>query len=185
MKKKIFAAMAAGLLGMTFLSSCSVSVPTVSVTKLASVIGDVDDELGTMGYKITGKSSDLRNEVYVAATSYTSKAGYSTALGNDYYLYDTYTYTDGENNTASYKMKYQFGEDDNGKSYVVNVSVVGCETSNPKDYGKICGYDGAVKKLNRIDSDQVSVLYDEDATLLLMAGVLIATLGVLTIVILL
>lgn len=164
MKKKLLLGAMVFALGMTFLSSCTTTRQTISTKNYLYTVGSVNYAIESLGYNLSGTSSDQKNEVYVAAISYSTETGYGSAMNNDYYWYDTYRFTDSVNNTASYQVKYKYSKDDKGGYYVSNVSLAGCDCSNPKDYSKICGYDGVAKQLNYIENDQVSTFDDDAAT---------------------
>lgn len=161
--KKLFYIIGA-MCGFVLMASCTTSKQTISTSTYQREIETVNESLESMGYYLSGTSSDQKNEVYVSAVSYSSQTGYGSAMDNDYYWYDTYRFTDSANNTASYQVKYKLGKDDRDKQYVTNVSVVGCDCSNKKDYATVCGKYGAINSLNYLKNDQVSVFNDSGAT---------------------
>lgn len=163
-------------LALMFMTSCTTTMQTISTTAYFSAINEVNQSIESLGYSLTGTSSDQRNEVYVSATSYSTEAGFSSAMNNNYYWYDTYRFTDRDNNTASYQVKYKGSRDDRGIYYVTNVSVVGCDCSDMNDYNTICGYYGKTKKLNNIKKDQVSIFNDDAGSYAL--GYLLGVIGV-------
>lgn len=156
------------------MTSCTTTKQTISADSYLREIETVNESLESMGYSLYGTSSDQKNEVYVSAISYNSQTGYGSAMNNDYYWYDTYRFADSANNTASYQVKYKYGKDDRDKLYVTNVSVVGCDCSNKKDYSTICGEYGAINNLNHLKSDQISVFNDSGATAVLVTCSILA-----------
>lgn len=158
-------------LGM--MTACTTTRQTISPTNFLSNVHGVSESIESMGYKQSGTSSDQRNEVYVAATSYSTTTGFGSAMGNDYYWYDTYRFTDSTNNTASYQIKYKCAKDNKGKLFVSNVCLAGCDCSNPYDYNKICGHKGVTERINNIKSDQVSTFDDDNATIILTCSLIL------------
>ncbi|MBQ4420790.1 MAG: hypothetical protein II878_04525 [Bacteroidales bacterium] len=156
------------------LSSCTTSRPTISTDSYRSELHYVNSTIESLGYNLSGTSSDKKNEVYVYATSYSTQTGYGTAMNNNYYWYDTYRFTDSTNNTVSYKVKYKYGKDNKDEYYVENVSVVECDCTKEKDYERACGRYGVVKNLNFIKNDQTSTFSDDAGTVLLVTSLLLA-----------
>lgn len=155
------------------MTACTTSRQTISTSTYLNEIGDVNKSIEQLGYKLSGTSSDQKNEVYVSATSYSTQTGYGSAMGNDYYWYDTYRFLDSLNNTVSYQVKYKFGKDKNDVNYISGVSVIDCNCSNVKDYNVICKNPVGVRKLNNIKNDQVSTFKDNSSTVALIWSVVI------------
>lgn len=164
MKKLFFILMSIASIVM---SSCTTTMQTISTSNYLGEIDKVNNSLVSMGYKLSGKTHDEKNEVYVSSISYSTKSGYGSAMNNDYYWYDTYRFTDDKNNTASYQVKYKCRKDDREGVYVSNVSVMGCDCSDTRDYNHICGVYGITNALNYIEKDQVSTFDDHVANYLL------------------
>lgn len=160
-------------LTVVLLASCTTTRQTISTTNYLREVGKVNSSIESLGYTLSGTSSDQKNEVYVSAISYSTQTGYGSAMQNNYYWYDTYRFSDRENNTASYQVKYKYSVDDKGGYYVSNVSLAGCDCSNPKDYNTICGYGGVTKSLNHIEKDQVSTFDDNAGTYVLVYSIIL------------
>lgn len=103
-------------------------------------IKKVQVELLNMGYELSGKETRVDNNMHVTAVSYSSQAGYGSAMQNDYITTDKYTFSDTNGNVMSYSVSYNLDESDDSVKilYVTNVNVSQCETSNPKHYSIIC-----------------------------------------------
>lgn len=124
----------------------------------------------------------MLNDVYVSSAFDDSDDG--PELKNNYNWYDTYRFTDSIGNTVSYQIKYKNkgAQDARGVYYVSNVSLVGCECSNTKDYKAVCGPSGATNRLNLIENDQVSTFRNNMGTVFtVLGGVLVVLLGLLMI----
>ncbi|MBR1517039.1 MAG: hypothetical protein IJ620_02695 [Bacteroidales bacterium] len=149
------------------LTSCTTTMQTISTSNYLGEIDKINSNLFSMGYKLSGKTHDEKNEVYVSSISYSTDYGYGSAMDNDYYWYDTYRFIDDKNNTASYQVKYKCRRDDRDGIYVSNVSITRCDCSDTQDYSRICGAYGITNALNYIENDQVSTFDDDAANYLL------------------
>lgn len=156
-----------------FMMGCTTSKHTINPATYSNKIESVNKSIESLGYHLSGTSSDQKNEVFVAATSYSTQAGYGSAMKNDYFWYDSYRFVDSLNNTVSYTVKYKYNKDIRDSFYVSNVSVVGCDCSKAKDYNQVCGQDGVTKKINRIDNDQISKFNDSAGTLVLVLSIIL------------
>ena len=158
----------------SMMTSCTISKQTVSPIKYLSTVDTVNASIESLGFSLSGTSSDQKNEVYVSDVSYSTQTGYGSAMNNRYYWYDTYRFTDSANNTVGYQVKYKYDRDDRGQYYISNVSVVGCDCSNPNYYKRICGDFGVTKQLNHIEKDQTSTFDDDAATLICIGFIILA-----------
>ena len=145
------------------LSSC---METKYVTKKATLDKTVDSVKALMGYEgyyPTGFSTKLTNEMEVVGISYTSKAGFGTAMKNNFVTQDTYTFADSLGNTASYSMFYALDKREN----VVKAGLCGCETSRSQDYDKVCG---SLSQIDWMPNSDVLKLVDPVSILAFVAG---------------
>lgn len=79
----------------------------------------------------------------------------------------------------NYTISYQLGRSKN-TYYVTNVEVKGCETSNVKDYNKLCGADAPQNKIKSLHADTSIEIEDIESTYLLIGGIaIIATILIL------
>ena len=76
----------------------------------------------------------------------------------------------------NYSVSYQAKQTQEGIPYVENVELCGCETSNPKDYDRLCGQSSVVKQINSVPKDQEVKIVNETKTYFAAGGV---TLGLL------
>lgn len=145
------------LLSVLFVfSSCK---DTYYVTKKATYYGKINkihSYLSGQGFYSIGSNSETKNNVYVSATSYSKYTGYGSKMENDFVTTDTYRFADTLGNTMNYSVSYKLREDAiTGISYVEDVEVCGCETSNPKDYENLCGrYSMVRQNINNLPKDQ-------------------------------
>ena len=161
MIKKLF-----GLIICCFIfSSCYTTHSVISKTSLDRTIDSVTIELRNKSYYPTGTSTDTKNEVTVTGQSYSKYSGYGTRLDNNYTTSDTYRFADTLGNTMNYTVSYQLKNKD-GFFYVTDLQVKGCETSNPKEYEKLCGKDSPIKwKITNLSPDESVEVFDYLKTL--------------------
>jgi len=146
-------------------SSCYTTHKVVSKTSLDRTIDNVAIELKSKGYYPTGTSIDTKNEVTVTGQSYSKYSGYGTRLDNNYITSDTYSFADTLGNTMNYTVSYQLNKStSNGFYYVTNLQVTGCETSNPKEYERLCGKYSPTKKITYLYPDKSVEVVDKEGT---------------------
>ena len=153
------------------LSSCTTTYNVISKSALDKSVNQVSSEMEKYGYYPAGNSSDTRNEVTVTGQSYSKYSGYGTKMNNNYITSDTYRFADTVGNTMNFTIGYQLRRSDNGLFYVTEVEVKGCETSNVKDYNKLCGANSPKHLIETLPADQSVEIYDEAKTYTLI-GVL-------------
>lgn len=142
------------LLGVLFFfTSC---MDTYYVTKKSTfdkAIRSVQSQMAVQGFSSTGSNSNTRNETVVTGVSYSKYTGYGSAMANNYITQDTYRFADSLGNTMNYSVSYQAKQTKEGIPYVENVELCGCETSNPKDYERLCGNGSYIKSINNVPKD--------------------------------
>ena len=151
------------------LCSCTTTYNVISKAALDQSIDRVAAEMEKYGYYPAGNSTDTRNEVTVTGQSYSKYTGYGTKMDNNYITSDTYRFSDTAGNTMNYTVGYQLRQS-SGLYYVTEVEVKGCETSNVKDYNKLCGSDAPKNRISTLPADATVELYDEAKTYLLIGG---------------
>ena len=155
------------------MTSC---MDTYQVTKKATfdrTIQSVQSQMAQNGFSSTGSSTNTRNETVVTGVSYSKYTGYGSAMANNFITQDTYRFTDTLGNTMNYSVSYSAKQTKDGEPYVENIEVCGCETSNPKDYEKLCGRYGLVNKINNIPKDQTIEEVNVLSTTLVLSGIVI------------
>ena len=109
-------------------------------------------------------------EVTVTGQSYSKYSGYGTLMGNNYITSDTYRFADTLGNSMDYTVSYQLKNSD-GFYYVTDLQVKGCETSNVREYGNLCGPTSPTKTITNLSPDTSVSLFDANKTYILI-GVL-------------
>ena len=165
-------------LGMT---SC---MDTKYVTKKSTfdqTVSRVQEDMAQQGFKLTGSSTETKNDLVVLGTSYTEKGGYGTELANNFVTRDTYRFTNASGHTASYTVSYLLRETKKGLPYIDAAEVAGCEVSDPADYELICGAKSPIYQINSMERDQAVKVGNNTKTMLLASGL---TLGALILLLL-
>ena len=125
------------------------SVPAYN-SSLETVVAGIERE----GYGFVGMNHDSRNERRHEVAHMEGDYTYSAWIPNDKVNLNTYNFADGEDNTMSFTLQYRGGVDHtNGTFYYTDVQVVGCSTSNKKDYERLCGEHSPVWTLDTIKKD--------------------------------
>ena len=152
--------------------SCTTTKLVTSLNAYKDATSAISSALSEKGYSLSGMSQESKNEVYVSGTSYSRYTGYGTRMANDYWQYDSFTFTDSFNNNVNYMVKYQIINND----CIDNIEVVNCNAS--KDYNNICGSGGIIKtSVNYISNnpDEIITVPDPGKT---VGAVLGGSLGV-------
>lgn len=148
--RKTVIAIVAGFL----LSGC---VGPMFVTSVPAYDGTVDSVVAgieSKGYRYIGKKHDTRNERRQEVAHMDGDNSYSDWIPNEIVNLDTYSFADSVGNTMSLSVQYRGGVDHtNGTFYYFDVKVVGCSTSNTKDYEPLCGVQSPVWLLDNIKKD--------------------------------
>lgn len=161
------------------LTGCTINHPVTSRSTFDSIVNDVKLDLARQGYAPSGSNTETKNNVYVEGTSYSKYTGYGSKMANDFVTTDTYRFTNEDGGTMSFSVSYKANQDaSNGLVYVTEVSTAGCETSNAKQYDKLCGSNSPVKKIDNIPQDASIKVPDILGNTLLGTG-----LGILSVVI--
>ncbi len=150
MKKSILLVLFGTLL---FMSSCMDTFYATKKSTYDNAILAIQSQMKENGFSATGSKSNTHNETVVKSTTYRTETGYSTEMENKEIAEESYSFTDDNGNTMSYSVTFLPKEDADGKPYVEDVQLCGCETSNPKDYEKFCGNNSFVKSVNHLEKD--------------------------------
>lgn len=158
---------------------------TFYVTKRSTfdqAIASVQGQLASEGLKSVGSSSETKNNLFAAGTSYSKYTGYGTKMENNFVTQDTYRFADSIGNTMNYTVAYSAKQTDNGIHYVENIEVCGCETSNPNDYERLCGNESLVKQINLTPKDQEVKQMDVMGTTLAVTGITVGLTLLITLI---
>ena len=171
------------LFGILFcFTSCMDTFYATKQSTFDKTIASVQGQLATEGLKSVGSSSDTKNNLYASGTSYSRYTGYGTKMENNFVTQDTYRFADDEGNTMNYSVSYSAKQTSDGVPYVENIEVCGCETSNPKDYERLCGNDSFVKQINLIPKDQELKQMNVMNTTLAVTGVTVGLTLLITLI---
>jgi hypothetical protein len=130
-------------------------------------------QLKQIGFQKTGQNSNKNTEISSSTGfMYMQNVGvlpYSSVTKNETTI-DNYVFVDSTGSTLSFNVAYELKESSDNYLYVENVNVVGCTTSKPDNYEKLCGDESIIRKLNSIEkNDKVSV-DDDGKTIGLILG---------------
>ena len=136
------------------LTGCVGPMYVTSITVYNSTIDKVVAGIESEGYNYVGMNHDTRNERRHEVAHMEGDNPYSAWIPNDIVNLNTYSFADGVGNTMSFTVQYKGGGDHtNSTFYYTDVKVVGCSTSNKKDYERLCGEQSPVWTLNTIQKD--------------------------------
>lgn len=154
-----------------FLTNCTVTKNTISPKLYRSTINDINMELNFLEneFRLSGSGYETKNELKVTGQSYSKYAGYGSLIDNDYSFYENYTYTDTLGNTIEFQLKHKRGLDYHEKEYIYGIEVIKCYCSEKKIYDKVCANNGIVKKIEQTNTDQESIFYDKNQTMVAVA----------------
>lgn len=164
------------------LSSCMDTFYATKKTTFEKALTSVQTQMTNDGYKVVGSNSETKNNVYVSATSYSRYTGYGSKMENNFVTQDTYRFADEEGNTMSYSVSYSAKQTSEGIPYIEDIEVCGCETSNPKDYERLCGNESTVKQINLLPKDQEIKIMNVMNTTLAVSGIAIGATLLITLI---
>ncbi len=149
MKKTLIAIPAifllAGCVGPMYVTSMPVYNNTINM-----VVAGIESE----GYNYVDMNHDTRNERRHEIAHMEGDNTYSDWIPNDQLNLDTYRFVDTAGNTMQFEVQYRGGVDHtNGTFYYTDVQVVGCSTSNSKDFERLCGDRSPIRMLDTIPTD--------------------------------
>ncbi|MBQ2386874.1 MAG: hypothetical protein II300_06305 [Bacteroidales bacterium] len=152
------------------LASCTSTMNVTSFEQYNRNIEIVKSDLAGKGYTLSGHNQESSSNTVVTGVSYSTYTGYGTAMDNDHYTYDTYTFSNANGDFAEISLKYRGRYSSySDMNYMQTVELLGCKTSKSSDYNKICGYDSAVKPyLSNMYKDANVEVYDESKTCVLI-----------------
>ena len=76
----------------------------------------------------------------------------------------------------NYSVSYQARRTAQGEAFVENIELCGCETSNPKDFERMCGDESVVKQFNSLPKDQMVKRINAVNTYLVGGGITVGLL---------
>lgn len=136
------------------LTGCVGPMYVTSITVYNSTIDKVVAGIESEGYKYVGMNHDTRNERRHEVAHMEGDNTYSAWIPNDKVNINTYRFVDNAGNTMQFQVQFKGGLDHTNSTFYINeVSVVGCSTSNKKDYERLCGEQSPVWTLDTIQKD--------------------------------
>ena len=115
-----------------------------------SVVAGIESE----GYSFVCKNHDHRNEQRHEVAHMEGDNTYSGWIPNELLNLDTYCFIDSGGNKMQFEVLFRTGVDhQSGAVYFSEVQVVGCSTSNRKDYDHLCGERSLIRMLDTIQKD--------------------------------
>ena len=97
---------------LLFITACVVTSCT-SVKRVTSFdeynrcIQRVQNDLAVKGYELSGHKEETSSNAVVTAVSYSTQSGYGTAMDNDVFTYDTYTFSNNTGDIVEIELKYR------------------------------------------------------------------------------
>ena len=165
------------LIAAVAITSCTTTYNVTSFEEYNKNIEMVKSDLAGKGYNLSGHNRETLSNAVVTGTSFSTKSGYGTEMANDYYTYDTYSFSNEKGDIAEISLKYRTGYADYSKTnYLATVELLGCKTSKASDYEKICGDNSSVKPLlSDVKRDLDVKVYDLEAAILVVVSFVICS----------
>ncbi|MEE0961876.1 MAG: hypothetical protein U0L54_04945 [Bacteroidales bacterium] len=165
------------LIAAVAITSCTTTEKVISFEEYNKNIEMVKSDLSDKGYGLSGHNRETLSNAVVTGTSFSTKSGYGTEMANDYYTYDTYSFSNEKGDIAEISLKYRTGYADYSKTnYLATVELLGCKTSKASDYDKICGDNSSVKPLlSDVKRDLDVKVYDLEAAILVVVSFVICS----------
>lgn len=146
----------AGVMALV-LTACVGPMHVTSVSVYNSSVETVVAGIESEGYNYVGMNHDTRNERRHEVAHMEGDNTYSAWIPNDIVNLNTYSFADGKGNTMNFTVQYKGGIDHtNSTFYYTDVKIVGCSTSNSKDYERLCGEHSPVWMLDTICKDMTT-----------------------------
>ncbi len=143
----------AGVMALVF-TACVGPMHVTSVPAYNNTINKIVAGIEESGYNYVGMNHDTRNERRHEVAHMEGDYTYSAWIPNDKVNINTYRFVDNAGNTMQFQVQFKGGLDHTNSTFYINeVSVVGCSTSNNKDYERLCGERSPVWKLDTIQKD--------------------------------
>lgn len=161
MKRIVFTVI---LLAAVVFTGCTSTQYVISVDNYTNRIQNVKNNLSAQEYELSGHQKENSSNTVVTGVSYSTTAGYGTAMDNDHFTYDHYTFSNRNGDKVEINLKYRIRYSEYSDiNYMQSVELLGCETSNANDYNRICGSNSVVNgNLRNIPADIDVEVYEED-----------------------
>lgn len=143
------------------LASCTTTRYGMARATLDNAIEDIKEEYSGKGFYLTSELTGQAISTQVSNTRDARNSIYSADNANA--KADVYSFQDTAGNTLKFTIAYNEALQDK-TMYLLDVSTIGCETSNPKDYTTLCGKNSPVGKIKQIPQDKEVVVGDAAGT---------------------
>ncbi len=132
--------------------SCAVTSNVTSYGVFINTIKEVSQDLQEEGFSLVSTENDRRNVTTHAPEYYNHfEHGFSGNNSIDYIYTNTYHFENEEGEKMTYSVSYQTGGNPSTlTAYVREVYTGGCQTSNAKDYERLCGDSSPIHKLDSL-----------------------------------
>ena len=152
------------VLGITFI----LEKPIINIT-------NQQNDLAVKGYELSGHKEETSSNAVVTAVSYSTQSGYGTAMDNDVFTYDTYTFSNNTGDIVEIELKYRdYYSKYSDVNYIQTVELLGCKTSKAADYNDVCGNNSMTKYLlQNINRDIDVEVYNHNKTMSLYSILLL------------
>lgn len=156
------------IISVITLTGCYSSTQVVSKQRLDNTVTSVEKSMRGLGFRkngeLSGKNSDVTQSAGILYMPYVGYVPYADTKKEETII-ATYSFIDSIGNNASYSISYTPKTSHDKIVYVENVSIVGCQTSNPDQYNIICGDNAPLKTVENINKDDTVSIYNETATI--------------------
>lgn len=163
------------LILLWMLTSCTSTLTVTSIEQYNESIQMVSKDFSNAGYELSGHKNERSSNTIVTGVSYSTHTGYGTAMDNDVFNYETYTFSNTNGDIAEISLKYRERYSEySEKNYLETVELLGCSASKSSDYNKICGSASRTKQLlGNMQRDIDVSVYDKGKTEMLGYSILL------------
>ena len=153
------------------LGSCTQTKNGMTKNTLENAIEDIKDDAAKNGYYLTSENTDMAISASITSSRDAKNSLYEADLANT--KANQYNFADSAGNKFTFTVAYNEALSDN-TLYVLETSVINCETSNAKDNLSLCGRNSAVGKIKTIPNDKPVVIGDAAGTVKGLLGLCVA-----------
>lgn len=142
------------VVALFILTGCAGPIYVTSEPAYNNAIDKVISVIEKEGYSYVDMKHDRRNELRHEVAHMEGDNYYSDWIPNEIVNINTYSFADTNGNTMSFSVQFKAGVNrQNSALYFTHLEVVGCSTSNSKDYERLCGSHAPVWALDSIQKD--------------------------------
>ena len=140
------------LLCSSIFCGCTVTSEVTSYGLFESTVDEVNAELERAGFQLVESGKDRSHDPHHSTHYYGDPGhGFSSPYNNDHVYINSYSFSNEAGETLTYSVSYRTGCDPSTMTaYVREVTVWGCEVSNPKHHERFCGDASPVHKFDSL-----------------------------------